>query len=161
MELSMIGSGHATLLESGMCSLMVATASAEGTPHLTRAWGVRVLPGGADLRVLVPSDDPTTLENLGATEVVAITGADVPTFESVQCKGHALSVESPTAGDRSLFSRYCADLARSINEVDGHPVELVARLAPADVVAVTVRVEAVFDQTPGPGAGAQLPGERS
>jgi hypothetical protein len=153
----MIDQGHATLLESGTCSLMVATASAHGVPHLTRAWGARVLPGGTDLRVLVPSDDSATLENLDATGAVAVTGADVPTFRSVQCKGHALAVEAATAGDRARFSRYRAELARSISEVDGHPVDLVTRLAPAEVVAVTARVEAMFDQTPGPGAGAPLP----
>jgi hypothetical protein len=157
----MIDQGHARLLESGTCSLMVATASAQGVPHLTRAWGARVLSGGTDLRVLVPSDDPVTLANLAATGAVAVTGADVPTFASVQCKGHALAVEPATAGDRARFSRYRAELARSINEVDGHPVELVTRLAPADVVAVTARVEAMFDQTPGPAAGAPLPGAPS
>jgi hypothetical protein len=152
----MIDQGQARLLESGTCSLMVATASAEGVPHLTRAWGTRVIAGGTGLRVLVPSDDAVTFENLAATAAVAITGADVPTFASLQCKGHALAVGPATADDRARFSRYCAELAQSISEVDGHPVELVTRLAPADVVAVTARVEAMFDQTPGPGAGAPL-----
>jgi hypothetical protein len=40
--------------------------------------------------------------------------------------------------------------------VHGTAEETVARLIPSDVVACEMTVEQVFDQTPGPGAGARV-----
>ena len=44
-----------------------------------------------------------------------------------------------------------------VNRGDGEPVELLRRMLPPDYWVWTVELSEVFDQTPGPGAGAPLP----
>ena len=43
-----------------------------------------------------------------------------------------------------------------IAEIDRAPAEMVWRMLPPEVVACVMTVEEVYDQTPGPAAGAQL-----
>jgi len=43
-----------------------------------------------------------------------------------------------------------------VHLTDGNPIELLRRMLPIEVLVVDVVVEEMFDQTPGPEAGAPL-----
>jgi hypothetical protein len=146
----------AKVLESGSSVVIVGTVDSAGAPEATRAWGVRVLPGSRRVRVLLPSNDSVTIANVRATGAIAVTATDVPTLDSVQAKGRAAGADAATDDDRRLTDWYQAKVARAIHETDGTPLELVERMYPADVVAVEVAVDEVYDQTPGPNAGRKL-----
>ncbi|MEZ5238257.1 MAG: hypothetical protein R2716_04720 [Microthrixaceae bacterium] len=49
-------------------------------------------------------------------------------------------------------------MLEAIHETDGNPMELLHRFLPLEVAMVELEVSETFDQTPGPEAGAPLPG---
>jgi hypothetical protein len=149
-----IGSELAAFLESP-CSLIVGTVDADGLPDASRAWGVEVLDEHR-LRVLLSIQAPVTRRNVEAGGAIALTATHFSTFESVQLKGRASQVEEANPADRIRFERYCAGAARAISEADGTPEELVERFMTADVYVCHMRVDSVYDQTPGRSAGTQL-----
>jgi hypothetical protein len=143
------------LLESG-CSTFVGTVGADGSPSASHAIGIQVLDGGTKLRVVLNAEEHEALANLDSTAVVALGATDVTTLRSVQVKGRALSVEPATVDDRLRTERYTAEFFQALNETDGTPIELPARLVPRDFVVLEMTVDEHFDQTPGPQAGARL-----
>jgi hypothetical protein len=146
----------AAFLEGG-CALIVGTVGPGGAPRASRAWGLTVLPGGGTtLRVLVSTDDPVPAAGVRDGGRIAITAADVPTLRSMQLKGRVTGIEEATDEDRSRAARYMEAFFADVNATDGTPVEVIERVTPFDVRAWSVEVEELFDQTPGPGAGAPL-----
>lgn len=138
------------------CSLIVGTVDGDGHPDATRAWGVEVLPGARRLRVLLATNADTSLVNLRANGRIALTATNFVTNDSTQLKGHVTTVEARTSADQIRFEAYCARCVEILAEVDRAPRELISRMTPPGVVACVMTVEQVFDQTPGPAAGAQL-----
>lgn len=153
----MIGAETVAFLEGG-CALIVGTVAADGEPRANRGFGLTVLPGNADVavRVLLEANDPRVRENLETTGHIAITAGNVQTLYSTQLKGRAVAIELATDTDRERATRYVNAFADDVVAVDRTPRELIARMMPPDVFAVTVAVSELFDQTPGPGAGARL-----
>jgi hypothetical protein len=144
----------AELLESP-CAMIVGTVDVDGLPDATRGWGLEVT-GPCEVRVLLSSSAATSLENLATTGAFALTVTHFTTFVSYQLKGHAVRVEPTTPQDRIRFDAFCAGCVRAIHEGDGTPEELIWRILPPGIVACTATVDSVFDQTPGPAAGAKL-----
>jgi hypothetical protein len=145
-------------LESG-CATIVGLVSADGAPFATRGWGTLVLSDPARLRLLVgagPFARAGRHVGDGARFPIAVTGASVRTLRGVQVKGVAHDLELPTDDDLARAARFCAEFFAEIEATDGTPRWLMDRLAPVDLLAVTVDVDDVYDQTPGPGAGARL-----
>lgn len=145
----------ATFFEAG-CALVIGVTTEDGAPHGARAWGLSVVQAGC-VRLLVNAADDVALRVLRNGGRVAITGADVPTLRSMQAKGRAVAVEPATDADRARARAFRDDFFTDIAETDGTPMALLDRLVPLDYMACTVMIEEVFDQTPGPGAGAPLP----
>ncbi len=135
--------------------MIVGTVDADGLPDATRGWGLEVT-GPCEVRVLLSSSAATSLENLATTGAFALTVTHFTTFVSYQLKGRAIRTDAATAEDRIRFDTFCAGCVRAIHEADGSPEELIWRLLPPGIVACIVTVDSVFDQTPGPAAGAKL-----
>jgi hypothetical protein len=152
-----IGAETVAFLEGG-CALIVGTVGGDGEPRANRAFGLTVLPGAADVavRVLLDTNDPVIRENLETTGHIAITAGNVQTLHSTQLKGRAVAIEAGTDADRERAARYVREFADDVVAVDRTPRELIARMMPPDVFAVTVAVAELYDQTPGPGAGGRL-----
>jgi hypothetical protein len=108
------------------------------------------------VRLLLSTQAEVTRRNVERGGRVAVTATHFFTFESVQLKGVAIRIEEATPADRIRFDHYCSGAAAAIAESDGTPLERVMRFVTAGVYACTMTVEAVFDQTPGRSAGAQL-----
>jgi hypothetical protein len=142
-------------LESG-CSTIVGLVTVDGEPYATRGWGTDVLPGG-QLRVLVGAGAMAAAgRGPGDRFAIAVTGAHVLTLRSVQVKGTAHGLEPPTDADRARSRRFCEAFFADVQAGDDVPRELMERLVPTDLLACTVEVTEVYDQTPGPTAGARL-----
>jgi hypothetical protein len=144
----------AELFESP-CSLLVGTVSTDGVPDATRGWSVQVL-GPDRVRVLLPGNAVRTFANLKGDGRVALTATHFYTLVSWQLKGRSVTVEAATGADRVRYDAFCAGCVRMLHEGDGTPEEIIWRLVPPDIVACEVLVEQVFDQTPGPEAGARV-----
>jgi hypothetical protein len=152
----MIDPDTAALLESG-CSISVATVGPDGAPHASRAYGLTVLGGQSHVRLLLDADDQSTMANLTAGGPISVTGVSISTLRAVQLKGTA---DEPTAtSDAVDIDRAAAHMDRffsDVNRMEGTPIALLERLRPSVLAVCTILVAEVFDQTPGPGAGAPL-----
>ncbi len=149
------------LLHSG-CALLVGTVDASRRPHGGRAWGLTVVEvDPVRVRLLVDAADATTLANLQPNALVAITAASVPTLRSVQMKGRVVRTEAADEADEAKRLQYTTDFTNDIHNTDGDPLVVVRHWANRGVVACIVEVDATFDQTPGPSAGAPMSGART
>ena len=142
-------------LESG-CSTIVGLVTADGEPYAPRGWAIEVLPPNR-LRLLVGAGAMAAAgRGPDDTFAIAVTGADVRTLRSVQLKGTAHGLEPPTAADLDRSQRFCDAFFADVEAVDAVPPALMERLVPSDLLACTVDVAELYDQTPGPAAGARL-----
>jgi hypothetical protein len=116
-----------------------------------------VLDDGAALRVYVDADDTQLVPELAPSARIAVTGGDVTTLASAQVKGLVRTIDELTALDVATRERATEAFIRDVHETDRTPREMLERMVPARFVAVTLDVEELYDQTPGPKAGATLP----
>lgn len=137
---------------AGGTGLIVATVGAGGEPHATRGWALTPLSPRA-ARLLVPADDG---DLFGPGVAVAVTAADVRSYRAVQFKGRCRSVEPATDDDLVAAAAHVDGFAAAVRDADGTPRALVDRLVPPAYAACVVEFDALYDQTPGPGAGAAL-----
>ena len=149
----MISPSTAAFLEAGS-ALIVGSVDRDGAPHASRGWGITVTDAARDqVRLLMDSDDVRAASNLAETGAISITGGDVRTLRSIQLKGHARGREAASVRDRSWSDHFCDLFFTAVQESDGVPRVFMERLRPPELVAWTVHVEELYDQTPGPRAG--------
>lgn len=152
----MFASELTSMIEDG-AGLVVGTVGADGEPRATRAWSATVVdPAACRLRVLIGADDAVTAANLSEGGRVALTGANVRTFHSVQLKGRVVSVEEAGPADLEVARVQSDRFLQTVHETDGNPLESLRRMLPIEVVVVEMLVDEMFDQTPGPEAGGPL-----
>jgi hypothetical protein len=148
---------------SGDFALIVALVRPGNTPYATRGWGLEVLPGRKTrMRLLLSSEDgPARRDEPDSSDgfLVALTATDPRTMRSVQFKGRSAAMEIANDNDRATVSRFCDAFFSAVKEVEGTERRLLERMVPNEFVACTIAVDEVFDQTPGPGAGAALSAE--
>ncbi len=149
-------------LHSG-CALIIGIVSGDGEPFALRGWGLTVLGERAPeptsslrVRVLVDSQDPTATDLLETGCSIAITAANVITLRSVQLKGRVVAVEATTDADRAKQDDYTEQFFGDIVRSEQTPRSLLEGFRPLDIAPCIVRVDELFDQTPGPDAGARI-----
>jgi hypothetical protein len=145
----------AAFLESGI-SILVGTRDARLVPECTRGVGARVEAGGAELTVFVPDAiSGPTLANLRDNGRIAVGFSRAQDHRTFQVKGRVVEVAPAGERDRDDVDRYRCAWASLLGEV-GMPPRITLRMAHWPAHAVHLRVEAIFVQTPGPGAGSRL-----
>lgn len=151
----MIDEALRAFLERG-CAMVVGTVSPDGAPHAQRAWGCQVV-GPDTVRLLLDASDPVLRQHLDAGRRIAVTSADVRDLRSVQLKGRVTAVEDEAdADDLARCDRHNDELFADIEAADFYPRALTERMVPPGYLVAVVAVEELYDQTPGPGAGAQV-----
>jgi hypothetical protein len=150
-----VGEEVAELLSRGVAAI-AATRSAELRPDLVRGWGIRVSEerDAIDLCLEVPDGSPVR-ENLADNGSLALTASLPTTYKSVQVKGVATEVREPSDDELAAVEEHVAAFGREAAQV-GLPPDGAQRLMGSGFVAVTLEVREVYDQTPGPAAGAPL-----
>jgi hypothetical protein len=151
-----IGSESASRFVDGS-ALIVGAVDADGAPRAIRAWGATILDDGAGLRIYLDADDLAVVPLLMPGAAIAVTGACVPTLASAQVKGRVREVGELTALDVATRERATEMFVRDVNETDHTPRGLINAMVPERFVACTCTVEELYDQTPGPHAGATVP----
>jgi hypothetical protein len=147
----------ATFLQSGV-SVLVGTRGPDGWPDAVRAVGARVEPGGADVTVFLPeSQCAAACANLADNGRIAVVFSRPEDHKTLQLKGAAVSVHAAGDADRAAMERYRELLVAALGFV-GVPPALTCRIDHWPARAVRFRVDGVFVQTPGPGAGEPLGG---
>ena len=129
----------------------LATADIDGDPTVGHAWGVRV--DRDRVRAIVGADTAAAMSvNVGHR--IALLIVDLSTYQSVQLKGTVANVAPSSAADQDVYAVYMQEFKAALLAEDRTtPFD---DALPESIVAVTIDVDAVFDQTPGPDAGRSL-----
>jgi hypothetical protein len=145
----------ATFLE-GDCAQYIGTVAPDGMPSAGRGWGLRVPGPGPRIRLLAGADAETVANTAVAGARIGLCTTDLETLRSVQLKGAVVGVEAPDAADLAVHAAYRTEFEDAVRRTAGTtPMDAVW---PAALVAITIDVDALFDQTPGPNAGVRLGG---
>ena len=145
----------AIFVDSGV-AIQVGTRDARLVPDAVRGVGVRVEEGGAELTVFLPEATAgRATANLRDNGRIAVCFSRPTDHRTIQVKGRAVAVGEAAASDRPVVERYRPALAQSLAFI-GVPFPTAMRMAHWPCHAVRVRIEGVYQQTPGPGAGAPL-----
>ncbi len=150
---------YLTLL-SGPIAISIASRDASLRPSVAHAYGCRVINDGARIRLFVLKDEARQLlADVMENGEVATVYSDVRSFRSLQIKGSDTIVEpfdTEDAAAQALHHRVTADelVALGYAAPLAHGYFSVPRKAEFATIAFTP--QDVFQQTPGPGAGARI-----
>ena len=139
----------------GPVSIILGSVDQLHVPDATRVAGLVAL-DARRVRVLVSTEARAARANAAPGAAVALLVTDITDYRSIQLKGHiAIGCEERTAGDIALVHRHVDAFRRSSAQVGIDP-DMALTLVPADVVALVLDLDEMFDQTPGPGAGRRI-----
>lgn len=151
----MIDRALAAFLEEGI-AIQIGTRNERLEPNGARVVAVAVEDDGWHLVAYVPeAAAPQVLPDLEANGEAALVFARPPDERACQVKGTFTGARAAGDGDRAAvlgqWERWLDRLA-SI----GYPRVTSENWIVWPCVALRIRVQAIFDQTPGPNAGAEL-----
>jgi hypothetical protein len=135
---------------------VAATRDERMRPQVVRAWGLKVGPDDASATICVAAaPDSQTLANIASNGAISVTMVIPSTYRMIQMKGRASATAEPTAEQLERVEAHAAAFAMEVQPL-GLTAEQARRFLHHELTAVTFSVAEVYDQTPGPGAGARL-----
>jgi hypothetical protein len=151
----MISPELASYLQSGL-SIHVATRTASLAPHGARVWAVQVEDDSVHVIALVhESEAAALLDDLKSNGRMALGFSRVSDHRACQLKGAFAGSRAGAERDRSWLENQVGAFQRELASV-GVPPALLAGSRTWPCVALRMRVQELFNQTPGPGAGERL-----
>ena len=152
----MIHKELAAFLQEGI-AINIGTRSASLQPNGARVVAVKVDADGGHVTAFVPaSAAPLLLPDLEASGQAALVFARPPDERACQVKGAFTGARPAAAADETFVVDQWARWMRRLESI-GLPRMAYESWQVWPCVAVRLRVTALFDQTPGPGAGQALP----
>lgn len=155
-----LSAANAAFIQQGV-SVIVGGRDRDNAPTLMRGIGCRVAPDRARVTVfLAASQAAELLADLRDNGAIAVVFCQPSTHRTIQLKGADATLVPLEPGDHERIAAQSAALAADIISVGYReaPVRTLLAYAPEDVVAVAFTPSAAFQQTPGPNAGARIPG---
>lgn len=144
-----------SIVKEGL-SVAVGTVDAEGFPACCRAFALTSTDDFETVTVFLPvATSQVTVANVATTRRVAITCSEPLTHNSLQIKGLMREVRLATAAEEPTVQRHLDGFAGILAEL-GLPEHITRSVNHWPAFAIEVSVEEVFDQTPGPKAGAAI-----
>lgn len=142
-------------IESGV-SLLCATRDEALRPDCCRAVGAIVGRDRTSMTLLLnEATARRSIANLAHGGPVAMTASRPIDYRTIQIKGPATPVRAATDAEHQIASRYLSAFTEALYLV-GLQRAVVRRLRVSPTVAVEMAIETIFQQTPGPAAGARL-----
>ena len=142
-------------LEQGT-SLLVGTVNPKGDPVCCRAVALKSHDDLATLTVYVPiATSHETMANVGTTRQIAVVSTQPRDHCATQLKGQALSARLARDDEAGMIREQLAGFGSSLNEI-GIPPRVTRAIAHWPAFAIEMRVEEIYDQSPGPKAGTRL-----
>lgn len=138
--------------------IVFSAADAAGRPMIGRATGARCADSGeVDLFVSRARWREVT-DDLRVGAQVAVTFSRPADYRTFQIKGVLTALTPTDPADIAAAARYIEAVTGSLLELGVLQPQVDQWLACDDPITLRLRPGAVFAQTPGPGAGAQLSG---
>ena len=145
----------AAFLQEGLPT-HIGTRNADLEPSGARVTAVKVDADGEHVTVYLPVvAAPPLLDDLRANGQVAVVAARPADERSCQVKGTFVESWTPSAEEEAFAAQQYARALQAV-EVVGIPRSGSESWRMSPCVAVRFRANALFTQTPGPGAGARL-----
>ena len=145
----------AAFVRSGV-AIVVATRDDDMTPEITRAWGADVVIDGASLTICVTAPPGSkTRANLEHNGAIAVNFTLPTTYRSAQMKGSVVDVHDPSPAELARVERHIELFVEQTEQV-GLSAAGARQLAERNLLAVTIAVRELYDQTPGPNAGKRM-----
>jgi hypothetical protein len=146
----------AAFVHSGV-AVVVATRDASLAPTVTRGWGPEVSSDGRSLTLCVDARSGSeTRANLEGNGSIAVSFSPPTIARALQVKGVVSRLGEPAAEELERAQRHLEAFCAEVEQV-GIVAALPRRMfGGADLVSVTLSVDELFDQTPGPTAGRRL-----
>ena len=157
-----LGAEHTTFIQGGV-ALDLATRDHRNIPRVARGICCRVAPDRGRLTIIVANQGiDRFIEALKATQAIAAVFCLASTHRAIQIKGSDAVVEPIRPTDRDLVEQtinaFGADIARmGYDAAYAHAfarAELEYR--PEELIGIAFTPDPVYEQTPGPKAGARL-----
>lgn len=143
----------ARYLGNGM-SIVVGTVGADGWPATCRAVALVGHEDGQGVTVYLPvATGAETIANVATSGRVAIVSSCPSDHGTIQMKGRSRGVRVAREGEAGVVRAQMERFADALDQV-GVPRHVTRSFTSWPAFAVEVEVEAVFEQTPGPRAGA-------
>ena len=143
-------------LEQGL-AIHIGTRNGALRPNGCRVTAVRVEAQGRQLVVYLPSAaTPAVLEDLRSNGQAAVSFARPTDDRAVQVKGEFISARDAEPSEEAFVLGQWQALLRELDVIGLAQLTSTSTWLMWPCVAVTIRVTAVFSQTPGPEAGAVL-----
>jgi hypothetical protein len=137
-------------------SILVASADPRGVPSCCRGIAIASTDDLETLTVYVPvATSQDTIRNVGLTGRLAVAASNPVDNRSTQLKGSMTNARLAREDERDVVSRSLDAFAEVLDRI-GVPRRLTHSVAHWPAFAITMRVEEVYDQTPGPQAGTRL-----
>jgi pyridoxine/pyridoxamine 5'-phosphate oxidase len=135
-------------------SILVGTVDPTGWPAACRGVSLVVDEDRQGVTVYVPvATGAQTVANLASNNRIAVVASEPASHSTVQLKGRIRAVRVARGDEEDRVRLFVERFADSLDEV-GLPRGVTRTMTCWPAFAIEVAVEAVFDQTPGPRAGA-------
>jgi hypothetical protein len=156
-EGSVISSELSAFMQSGI-AVSVASVAA-GHPIAGIALACRIDPTGTARVLLRKPANLALLDAIAQGGAVAVTFARPRDHRSIQIKAGSARITSVRADDPPEVARQCANMRDEMIGAGYSPPFSAAYVAyePKELVAIELSPNRIFVQTPGPGAGSELP----
>jgi len=142
-------------LEAG-ASVLVATVDARGIPSCCRASAITADDDLKTVAIYLPvATSQQTIKDIATTHRVAVAATHVIEHVSIQLKGTACTARLAHDDEAALVE----DRHQAFGEVlynIGFPRRLTRSVVHWPAFVIDMKVEEIFEQTPGPNAGARL-----
>jgi hypothetical protein len=137
-------------------SVVVGSVDGRGEPSTCRALALTSSDELSTLIVYVPvSTSRETIANIAATGRLTVVATHPIDHHSVQLKGTAATARPAREDEAPVVQRGLQGFGALLNTI-GIPPRVTNALTWWPALAIEMRVEEIFDQTPGPLAGARV-----
>jgi hypothetical protein len=142
-------------LEPGL-SIIIATVDSHGQPAACRGVAIASRDDLETVTVFVPvATGHETISNLAVTKRLSVAATHPITNSATQLKGATIEARLATE-EEGAFVRSRLDAFAQMLLAYGVPPRLAHSMNHWPAFAVTIRVEQMFEQTPGPNAGKRI-----
>jgi len=143
-------------LEPGL-AVLVGTVDAHGVPSTCRGIALASDTNLETVTVYVPvATSQDVIRNVALTKRIAVGACHPVSHRATQLKGMAIDARLARE-DEAAYLRERLEAFADVLDSIGVPRRLTRSVAHWPAFAVTMKVDQVFDQTPGPNAGTRLP----
>ena len=142
-------------LEPGV-SVIVGSVDAMGNPLCCRAVGLRSDDGLATATVFVPmATSKETIANVASTRRLAVVTTHPITHCATQIKGFVEQTRVAREDEHPFIEMHLDGFGGVLSSI-GYPLRVTRSVVHWPAYALELRVEEIYEQTPGPRAGTRL-----